>query len=321
MAAMAHGAGMGVCWMAPTSSMRLGMAGGRASGGVAREVCFGNGRVRISKGLHAWACKAEEDENLPKGVNPVDLEQEFRKALESEESKALMQDLAEAAKRVSEKKRELDELSRREEKVEKLQSFLERLDANQEVANSAVSEIEEEVLKAEAEVRAAELALVMARAGNSATELSGKWETSDIDEDVERIESGKAAAVSAIAGTFASLPFTIAVDGGLTLGALLSQAGILLSCVLFGVTYRYAVRRDLGNLQLKSGVAAAFGLVRGAGYAAESLAGFPETGFDDILKASLVTGESVLIFVTAAVALDYCLRENLLSPFPSKKQP
>ena len=54
-----------------------------------------------------------------------------------------------------------------------------------------VSEIEEEVLKAEAEVRAAELALVMARAGNSATELSGKWETSDIDEDVERIESGK----------------------------------------------------------------------------------------------------------------------------------
>lgn len=54
-----------------------------------------------------------------------------------------------------------------------------------------VSEIEEEVLKAEAEVRAAELALVMARAGNSATELSGKWETSDIDEDAERIESGK----------------------------------------------------------------------------------------------------------------------------------
>lgn len=73
----------------------------------------------------------------------------------------------------------------------------------------------------------------------------------------------QAAAVSAIAGTFASLPFTLAVDGGLSLGALLSQAGILVSCALFGVTYRYAVRRDLGNLQLKSGVAAAFGLVRG----------------------------------------------------------
>jgi len=54
-----------------------------------------------------------------------------------------------------------------------------------------VSEIEEEVLKAEAEVRIAELALITARAGNSATELSGKWEASDIDEDAERIESGK----------------------------------------------------------------------------------------------------------------------------------
>ena len=76
----------------------------------------------------------------------------------------------------------------------------------------------------------------------------------------------QAAAVSAMAGTFASLPFTIAVDGGLSYGALASQAGIFLSCLLFGVTYRYAVRRDLGNLQLKSGVAAAFGLVRGKGH-------------------------------------------------------
>jgi len=81
----------------------------------------------------------------------------------------------------------------------------------------------------------------------------------------------QAAAVSALAGTFASLPFTIAVDGGLTLGALLSQVGILVSCALFGVTYRYAIRRDLGNLQLKSGVAAAFGLVRGERVASISL--------------------------------------------------
>lgn len=54
-----------------------------------------------------------------------------------------------------------------------------------------VSASEEEVLKAEAELRAAELALVMARAGDSASEVSNKWETQDIDEDAERIESGK----------------------------------------------------------------------------------------------------------------------------------
>lgn len=63
--------------------------------------------------------------------------------------------------------------------------------ASKQCSSLKVSEIEEEVLKAEAEVRAAELALVMARAGYSATELSGKWEASDIDEDAERIESGK----------------------------------------------------------------------------------------------------------------------------------
>ena len=87
---MAHAAGMGVCGLAPTDSMRLGLAGGRASGGVqghAREVRFGHGRVRTMR-MHAWACKAGEDEDVPKeAVNPLDLQQEFRKALESEESK------------------------------------------------------------------------------------------------------------------------------------------------------------------------------------------------------------------------------------------
>jgi hypothetical protein len=73
----------------------------------------------------------------------------------------------------------------------------------------------------------------------------------------------QAAAVSAFAGTLASLPFSLAVEGGLSFGTLLSQAGILVSCALFGVTFRYTMRRDLGNLQLKSGVAAAFGVVRG----------------------------------------------------------
>jgi len=49
-----------------------------------------------------------------------------------------LKDLAEATKRVSEKKRELDELNRREKKAEELQSFLQRLDDDQEVADGAV---------------------------------------------------------------------------------------------------------------------------------------------------------------------------------------
>lgn len=71
------------------------------------------------------------------------------------------------------------------------ENALKECSASKQCSSSKVSEIEEEVLKAEAEVRAAELALVMARAGTSATDLSGKWEASDIDEDAERIESGK----------------------------------------------------------------------------------------------------------------------------------
>lgn len=90
MAAMAHASGMGVGWPAPIGSMRVGLAGGRASHGVqggVREVWFGNGRVK-TRGMHAWACKAEEDAELPKEVvNPLDLGKEFQKALESEESK------------------------------------------------------------------------------------------------------------------------------------------------------------------------------------------------------------------------------------------
>lgn len=49
-----------------------------------------------------------------------------------------MKDLAEATKRVSEKKKELDDLNRQEKKIEELQSVLKRLDADQEVADSAV---------------------------------------------------------------------------------------------------------------------------------------------------------------------------------------
>jgi len=37
---------------------------------------------------------------------------------------------------------------------------------------------------------------------------------------------------------------------------------VAVSCALFGVTYRYAVRGQEANLQLKGGVVAAFGLVR-----------------------------------------------------------
>jgi len=83
------------------------------------------------------------------------------------------------------------------------------------------------------------------------------------------------------------------------------------------VDYLRMWHKIIAGAQSKS----AYDACTGAGYATQALSGFPETGVDGILKASLVTGESVLIFVTAAVALDYCLRVNVLGPFPLKKQP
>lgn len=49
------------------------------------------------------------------------------------------------------------------------------------------------------------------------------------------------------------------------MGAVAAAAGVVaLSCALFGVTYRYAVRGESANLQLKAGVVAAFGVVSGS---------------------------------------------------------
>ena len=114
---------------------------------------------------------------------------------------------------------------------------------------------------AEAELREASLALIQARAGSS---FSGA-ESQEIDVDLERIESGKAAAISGAVGTLASIPvaLTLVGDNNTLVETALSLAGVLVSCFLFGLTYRYIVRRDLENTNLKAGAVAAFGLVRG----------------------------------------------------------
>lgn len=125
-----------------------------------------------------------------------------------------------------------------------------------------VAEVEKDVQDAEQELRAAELALVTARAGGVTENQKVDSETS-YDKDLDRLESGKAAAVSAIAGTLSSLPFLLVSGDEFGIGPLLSTGGVIASCALYGVTYRYIIRRDLDNIHLKSGAAVAFALVRG----------------------------------------------------------
>nr|DAD41556.1 TPA_asm: hypothetical protein HUJ06_015879 [Nelumbo nucifera] len=83
-----------------------------------------------------------------------------------------------------------------------------------------------------------------------------------IDKGEERWESIKAASISAIVGTIAGLPISVSqVSSSAQL--ILPLAITFISCSLFGVTFRYTIRRDLDNIQLKTGTSAAFSFVKG----------------------------------------------------------
>lgn len=72
-------------------------------------------------------------------------------------------------------------------------------------------------------------------------------------QDAEKLESAKAAAAAGAGGAAATLPLALSGGGAVGLGALLALATAGLSSALLGVTYRYAVRQDTANLQLKVG--------------------------------------------------------------------
>lgn len=84
----------------------------------------------------------------------------------------------------------------------------------------------------------------------------------EINRDEERWESVKAASVSALVGTLSGLPICFTQVTNIT-QLLLSLTINFICCALFGVTFRYTIRRDLDDFQLKTGVAAAFGVVKG----------------------------------------------------------
>lgn len=60
-----------------------------------------------------------------------------------------------------------------------------------------------------------------------------------MDEESERLESGKAGAVSALAATAASLPFAVSSSIAQPIELASSVAVVFVTGLLFGVTYRY----------------------------------------------------------------------------------
>lgn len=102
----------------------------------------------------------------------------------------------------------------------------------------------------------------MEEAELSLNSASKEMESGMSDKDKERLQSVIAASVSAVIGTLAELPISLSrVTSNTQL--ILPLAITFASCALFGVTFRYAVRRDLDNFQLKAGTSAAFGCVKG----------------------------------------------------------
>ncbi|UJB68918.1 hypothetical protein HRE53_21160 [Acaryochloris sp. 'Moss Beach'] len=137
----------------------------------------------------------------------------------------------------------------------------------------------------------------------------------------ERVESLKAGGLSAGVATFV-FAILLAINEGLAqwpiadsrlIGSWISLSGSLVSVaisgLLFGVTYRYAIRQDT-NPQLKSGVVLAFSLVRGLAQV--------DTGFgitDTVLPFVLMAVESWVVFSCDRIVLDQSLQRGWLKPF------
>lgn len=87
-------------------------------------------------------------------------------------------------------------------------------------------------------------------------------ETKEMKKKKEKLESIKAASISAIVGTLVSLPISLTHVTN-TYQLIVSTAITIITCALYGATYRYTIRRDLDDFHLKNGTSAAFGIVKG----------------------------------------------------------
>ncbi|XP_010448614.1 PREDICTED: uncharacterized protein LOC104731055 [Camelina sativa] len=230
--------------------------------------------------------------------------------LSREENKGLLDGLEKASLRVEIAKRELEEIERQEIEAKLLQDYVNQLESRA----SEIAECQQEIVAARSMVEEAERALSLAD-----TEAIGSSEKGySINKDKERMESAKAAVIAAAVGTIAETPFGLSQVSSIE--QLVLPLGVAFaSCALFGVTFRYAVRRDLDDSHLKSGAVAAFGFVKGLGMLSR---GPPlelswESLFSHGIDGAVLVSQSVLIFAFASIALDFCFKMKLLRPFPS----
>lgn len=127
------------------------------------------------------------------------------------------------------------------------------------------------------------------------------------------MESVKAGAAAVVGGLAATVPLAVASPGPTGLLGLAASAA---SCLLFGVTYRYAVRKEnVGNPQLRGGVVAAFALVRALAAADALYASSDGISIDLIGSAALYAGQSMLTFMFASSAVEAAVQQGLVKRF------
>uniref|UniRef100_A0A2N9FZC2 Homer protein n=1 Tax=Fagus sylvatica TaxID=28930 RepID=A0A2N9FZC2_FAGSY len=236
--------------------------------------------------------------------------------LNREENRVLLDGLEKASQRVEMAKRELAEIEKQELEAKQMRDYINQLESQA----SEIAECQREILEAGEMVEKAERSLGLNVDGSEDGDAFLEKESEEIDRNEEKVESIKAAVISGLVGTLAGLPISFTqVTSSSQL--ILPLAINFVSCALFGVTFRYTIRRDLDNIHLKTGTSAAFGFVKGlamlgSGPPLELNTGsFLSHGFDGAVFVS----ENLFLFVFATVGLDYCFKAKLLSPFPIKR--
>jgi len=158
-----------------------------------------------------------------------------------------------------------------------------------------------------------------------------KW-TSTVDENKEKLESVKAAVLSAVAGSIAFGPVSLVLSESFypadawTSQWELAHDGLAVMLALFGLVYRYAVRQD-PNPQLKQGVVGAFVITRAwsmlqadPACSPVPLQCGPPLGYFNwhmLMQGGGAAAESILAFAAAAVALEVAFSKGWVGRFPS----
>lgn len=211
--------------------------------------------------------------------------------------------------------------SNEKELRETFQKTTERVvSAQSEAESAAMDELkiqEERMRRAEENVRAAaEETKRLREEGVNGGENEEEMRTR---KNLDRIESAKVGTISATGGVLLSLPLALSQFNGNAFNQFADVGATAVSCALFGIVYRYAVRENIDDFQLKGGVVGAFGLVRGFGQAEvfmDVASNNNELSFSSFAQAAAICGESVLVFlfaglcVEAAMARDFVQRKS-----------